>query len=105
MPRETYSLIEPIEIELRGPDGAVRTEQRSTLIFDWPDKGLRAKHLRATDGASGVVGMTLALLAEFSGEPVRVLEELSEADFIRLYERLEGFRKPGRPTGETSSAT
>ncbi|NBB17555.1 hypothetical protein GVN21_19510 [Caulobacter sp. SLTY] len=101
--RETFKLETPVDIVLRGTDGKERTETVSAIEFDFPDDGkLRAKHLRATDRAEGLVGKTLALAELFGDQPMKVLDELEERDMMRLYEVVEGFRKPGRQTGETA---
>lgn len=106
MARETYPLRIPLVIKLRGSDGKEREEAITSLDLDFPDDGvLRARHLVATDGEGGEVGKTLALISLFSGQPRKVVDELSEGDFIVLYEMVDRFTKPGRATGATSSQT
>ncbi len=100
---EIYPLIEPITVTIASASGEKREEVIKQLVLTFPEDGiLRAKHLRETDGHDGTVGMTLALLAAFSDQPMKVLDELSEPDFVALFERVSGFRKPGRRTGETA---
>lgn len=98
---ETYTLKHPITLTLKGANGE-RTDVIKALELDFPKDGvLRAKHLRETDGHQGQVGMTLALIALFSGQPMRVMDELADTDFTALFELIEDFRKPGQTTGET----
>ncbi|MDP1961937.1 MAG: phage tail assembly protein [Reyranella sp.] len=89
---ETYShtLAHPITVTLKGPAGE-RTETITQLDFEFPAV-LKARHLRATDGHAGEIGKTLALLAQFCGQPVKVLDELSGADLAALSEKLESFQ-------------
>lgn len=97
----THTLNDPITIKLSGPKGE-REEVITSITLDLPEDGiLRARHLRETDGHSGQVGMTLALISCFSGQPIKVLDELSSADFVALFGMVEDFRKPGQSTGET----
>ncbi|MBI1407294.1 MAG: hypothetical protein GC145_14360 [Caulobacter sp.] len=101
---ENYPLKEPMVIKTIGEGGEVKVAQTITsLDIDWPEDGvLRGKHLVATDGYEGYLARSLALLGLLSGHPYRVMLELADVDIMVLVERLEGFRKPGRPTGATS---
>lgn len=101
----TYTLLDPITFKVVDARGEVSREQVfSTFDLDFPDDGiLRAKHLRATDGHSGFTAGTIALVAYFAGVPIKVVDECSERDLLALYEMVEGFRKAGGLTGETSS--
>lgn len=97
----TRKLLDPITVKMVAAGGETRDQVIEQFDFDFPDDGvLRAKHLRATDGHSGVAGMSLALIAHFSGQPMKVVDELSERDFVALYEVVEGFRTPGGQTGD-----
>lgn len=80
----------PIVVTIKGPSGE-REETITQLNFDFPDR-IKAKHLRATDGATGEVGKTLALLAAFGDQPVKVLDEMDGEDLAELAELLEGFQ-------------
>lgn len=101
---ENYKLTTPIEVKTIGAEGQVKVAQTITsLDLDWPEDGvLRGKHLVATDGYTGYLSRSLALLGHFAGLPMKVMLELADADIMVLVDRLEGFRKPGLPTGETS---
>jgi len=97
----TYTLKVPIKIKLVGPAGE-REETITQLTLDFPEDGVfRAKHLRATDGHSGRVAMTVALLADLAGHPIKVMDELAEVDLMALMDMIEGFQRPGPSTGET----
>lgn len=84
-----YELKHPITLKLQG-SGGKREEKVTTITLELPDR-LKAKHLRATDGAAGDVGKTLALLASFSGQPIKVIDELDAVDLAALAGELEGF--------------
>ncbi|MBI1408119.1 MAG: hypothetical protein GC145_18560 [Caulobacter sp.] len=98
---EIYALKEPLKVKLKGPTGE-REEVITQLTLDLPEDGkMRAVHLRATDGHSGRVGMCLALISYFSGQPIKVLDQLVDVDLLPLMDLVEDFRKPGQPTGGT----
>lgn len=86
----THTLKYPITVTLKGPSG--ETEKVIEVInFDFPDR-IKAKHLRATDGAVGEIGKTLALLAHFGDQPVKVLDEMDAQDLEALSDMLSGFQ-------------
>lgn len=88
--QHSHTLKFPITVTLKGPSG--ETEKVVEVInFDFPDR-IKAKHLRATDGAAGEVGKTLALLAYFGDQPVKVLDEMDAEDLGALSALLEGFQ-------------
>ncbi|WCT72052.1 phage tail assembly protein [Sphingomonas naphthae] len=65
----------------------------------------KARDMRVADEAIGTVAGTILLISKLSGQPVAVIDELDAQDFDAIGDIVEGFTKPGRPTGGTSSAT
>lgn len=86
----SHTLKHPITVTIKGPAGE-RDETITQLNFDFPER-IKAKHLRATDGATGEVGKTLALLAAFGDQPVKVLDEMDAEDLGKLSVLIEGFQ-------------
>lgn len=90
MAKVTHTLAYPIEVTKRPGGGKEKTEVITEITLDLPER-LKAKHLRYTDGAKGEVGKTLALLSAFTGQPVKVLDELDAQDLEALAAHLEPF--------------
>lgn len=86
----SHPLKHPITVTIKGPSGE-RDETITQLNFNFPER-IKAKHLRATDGATGEVGKTLALLAAFGDQPVKVLDEMDAEDLGELSALVEGFQ-------------
>lgn len=98
----TYRLIEPLTIKMVSGKGE-REEVIGELVLDLPEDGkIRARHLRATDGHSGRIGMHLAMISFLSGVPLKALDELVGEDLIALMDIVEDFQSPGQTTGETA---
>ena len=90
MAKVTHTLAYPIEVTKRAGGSKEKVETVTEITLDLPER-LKAKHLRFTDGAKGEIGKTLALLAAFSGQPVKVLDELDAKDLEALAAHLESF--------------
>lgn len=94
----------PITVQIRAADGQTTEREIKVITLDLPDDGkLRACHLRATDGVSGRVAMTLALAELFGDQPMKVLDQLVDEDFMEVFDRLQGFQTGGPRTGPESS--
>lgn len=76
----------------------------STLRFPNPDDRT-AEDMLATDGVSGVLGKTIALIAHLSKQEVAVIQRIHPEDLNALIERLTVFTLPGLATGTTGSET
>lgn len=104
MPRLSHTLLDPITVKYQPAGGGpVREETVTVIDLDLPEDGkLRVSHLRQLDSAEGAAGEVAARISLFSGHPMKVVDEMTERDFVRVAMMIEGFLKPGRATGETA---
>lgn len=102
--RQVLTLTTPIVVALKGAGG--KATERTISALSFPPEGhiLRAKDLRCMDGVKGDISQAIALVAHLSDEPVRVIDEMSAADFEVVSAIVEGFQS-GPKTGPISSET
>lgn len=100
---DTRTLVEPVEVTLKGAGQDERTETITVLEVH----AFKARDMRAIDGLSDTQGgsITLALGARITRQPVKVIEELGKADFAWLMGYVQDFLPDGPPTGATASET
>lgn len=92
----THPLLVPVTITKRRSNEEI-VERIEELTVRRP----KAKDLRIMDRPGGDVGKTIELLAALTGQPVKVIDELDQADMEALSAILENFTPPGRATGES----
>jgi hypothetical protein len=104
MAKLSHTLLDPITVRYQPAGGGpVREETITVIDLDLPDDGkLRVSHLKQLDGHEGPAAEVAARISLFSGHPIKVVEEMTERDFVRVAMMIEGFLKPGRATGETA---
>ncbi len=104
MPKLSHTLLDPVTVKYQPAGGGpVREETVAVIELDLPEDGkLRVSHLRALDGHDGEAGAIAARISLFSGQPMKVVDEITERDFCQLALMIEGFLKPGRATGVTA---
>jgi hypothetical protein len=86
-PREPYTLKHPVEVTLTSSSGD-RTEKITQITLQ---PLMRAKQLRVLDTVDGDVAKSIAMIAQLSGHPVKVIDELHPEDFAELAEMVENF--------------
>jgi len=95
---QTIQLRHPIVTVFRGPDG----EREETLTTLQLRTAIKARDLRVTDGVTGEISKTLALIAQLAGISVREADELSIEDIAVIGEILGNLLPAGLLTGPTA---
>ena len=96
-------LVEPVEVLLKRAGEDERTE----TITDLQIHAFKARDMRALDGLSETQSgsIVLAFAARITRQPVKVIEELGQADFAWVAGHVQDFLPSGLPTGGTDSET
>lgn len=94
----TYTLKYPVTITLISPEDGEKEETVSIITLRRPT----AKDMRITDGITGEVAKSLALIGELSGLGRQQVDKLDVADMVAIGEIIEDFIAPGPKTGATS---
>jgi hypothetical protein len=81
----TRTLKKPVQVTINPGKADERIETIDELTMRTE---VKAKDLRAIDGSEGDVAKAIALVAHLTGQPVRVIDELSKDDFGFFAEKL-----------------
>jgi hypothetical protein len=99
-PIEPYTLLEPVKVTYKGPNG-----EREETITEVKLRRPKGKDLRIMDRHEGNIAKGMAMVARLSGLDDHVIDELDGEDLMVLLDRVAGFLPDGPATGGTSSET
>lgn len=101
-PQRTHTLLFPIVTTFKVSGGEPREETITSVVVRRP----KGKDIARIDGFKGNdVDQSLFAIGLLTGMTEVQTDKLDGADIEELGEIIEGFRRPGRATGGTSSET